>query len=76
MNRKMRNKQSDVIVNTNDKRRTKNLSIGSTSSLHLVYIRNFGKGSLWLKGRIVNNHGPVTWLVKLDDGQVIQRHAY
>ena len=40
-----------------------------------VYIRNFGQGSIWWKGKIVNRHGPLTWLMELEDGRVIQRHA-
>ena len=32
-----------------------------------MYIRNFGQGSYWLKGVIVNRHGPLTWLVRMND---------
>ena len=40
-----------------------------------VYVRNFGQGSYWVKGCVVNQHGPLTWLVKMEDGRVIPRHA-
>ena len=70
INKKIRAKQSDIVRNSSPKRGNKYLKIGSD-----VYICNFGVGSYWLKGKVVYNHGPVTWLVKLKDRKTIQRHS-
>ena len=40
-----------------------------------VFISNFGVGSRWISGVIVNASGPVTWLIKLEDGKTVIRHA-
>ena len=40
----------------------------------LVYIRNFGKGDPWLKGVIQERTGPVSFRIKLENGQIIKRH--
>ena len=40
-----------------------------------VFIRNFGVGSRWISGVIVNSSGPLTWLIKLEDGKTVIWHA-
>ena len=40
-----------------------------------VFIRNFGVGSRLISGVIVNSSGPLTWLIKLEDGKTVIRHA-
>ena len=68
--RHVREHQSQMVKNSS-KRHKKELEIGNK-----VYIRNFGQGSYWLKGVIVNRHGPLTWLVRMNEGnRIIQRHA-
>lgn len=39
-----------------------------------VYSKNFGQGPKWTPGRIAEPSGPVSFLVKLGNGQVIRRH--
>ena len=39
-----------------------------------VYIRNFGTGQRWLPGVIQQSIGPVSFLVKLSNGQLVRRH--
>ena len=40
-----------------------------------VFIHNFGVGSRWISGVIVNSSGPLTWLIKLEDGKTLIQHA-
>ena len=40
-----------------------------------VFIHNFGVGLRWISGLIVNSNGPLTWLIKLKDGNTLIRHA-
>ena len=40
----------------------------------LVYVRNFGQGTTWMQGTIVQAHGPVAYTVSLEDGRVVRRH--
>ena len=68
LGRRVREKQSNMFGGA--RRRLRELSVGM-----IVYVRNFGQGSLWWKGRIENMHGPLTWVVRLEDGRLIQRHA-
>ena len=41
----------------------------------LVYARNFRPGEAWLPGCIMETKGPVSFLVKLQDGRVLKRHV-
>ena len=69
LERKIRSKQSSFADDPTRRIR---------SELHLkapVFIRNFGQGSKWWRGTIVNRSGPVTWLIEVDDGRIIQRHT-
>ena len=68
LDRQIREKMSSVV----DRPKTNRIDL---QLLDPVYVRNFGQGSLWWKGKIVNRHGPVTWLIELTDGRVIQRHV-
>ena len=38
-----------------------------------VYARNFGTGSTWILGEIVETSGPVSFVVKCGDGKLIRR---
>ena len=39
-----------------------------------VYVRNFGQGTTWMQGTIVQARGPVAYTVSLEDGRVVRRH--
>jgi len=41
----------------------------------MVYARNFGSGSQWLHGTVVEVTGPLSYKVKLPDGRVLRRHV-
>ena len=55
--------------------RAQNRRMREFSNGQEVFIRNFGVGSRWISGVIVNSSGPLTWLIKLEDGKTITRHA-
>ena len=40
----------------------------------LVYARNFGSGHTWIPGQIVERSGPVSFMVKCSDGNLVRRH--
>ena len=40
----------------------------------LVFARNFRPGTPWLSGQVVKVSGPVSFEVKLTDGQIVRRH--
>ena len=68
VNREM---QTTISNTCNNKNRSKGESLNVEDT---VYVRNFGQGSIWWEGKIINRQGPLTWLVKLTDGRIIQRH--
>ncbi len=37
--------------------------------------RNFRPGLLWIGGRIIQVTGPVSYLIELDNGNIVRRHA-
>ena len=39
-----------------------------------VYVRNFSSGPCWLPGVVVSQSGPVSFVVKLQDGRTVRRH--
>ena len=55
--------------------RAQNRRMREFSNGQEVFIRNFGVGSRWISGVIVNSSGPLTWLIKLEDGKTVIRHA-
>ena len=55
--------------------RAQNRRMREFSNGQEVFIRNFGVGSRWISGVIVNSSGPVTWLIKLEDGKTVIGHA-
>ena len=55
--------------------RAQNRRMREFSNGQEVFIRNFGVGSRWISGVIVNSSGPLTWLIKLEDGKTLIRHA-
>ena len=70
IDRKMREKRSQMVDRNSVGRKMKTFKQNDH-----VYVRNFGQGSIWWSGKVVNRHGPVTWLVELKDGRNIQRHV-
>ena len=65
----MEKNRNDMICRAQN-RRMREFSNGQE-----VFIRNFGVGSRWISGVIVNSSGPLTWLIKLEDGKTVIRHA-
>ena len=55
--------------------RAQNRRMRECSDGQEVFIRNFGVGSRWISEGIVNSSGPVTWLIKLEDGKTVIGHA-
>ena len=51
--------------------RTQNRRMREFSNGQNVFIHNFGVGSRWISGVIVNSHGPLTWSIKLEDGKMV-----
>ena len=51
--------------------RTQNRRMREFSNGQKVFIHNFGVGSRWISGVIVNSHGPLTWSIKLEDGKMV-----
>ena len=51
--------------------RAQNRRMREFSNGQEVFICNFGVGSRWISGVIVNSSGPLTWLIKLDGKMVI-----
>ena len=41
-----------------------------------VYVTNFSSGPCWLPGVVVNESGPVSFIVKLLDDRTVRRHQY
>ena len=39
-----------------------------------IFMRNFGPGNSWLPGKVVQQRGPLSYLVKLEDGRYFRRH--
>ena len=65
----MEKNRNDMICRAQN-RRMRELSNGLD-----VFIRNFGVGSRWISGVIVNSNGPLIWLIKLEDGKMVIQHA-
>ena len=40
----------------------------------MVYARNYGVGQTWSPGVIIGVDGPVSFVVKLEDGRIWRRH--
>ena len=65
----MEKNRNDMICRAQN-RRMREFSNGQE-----VFIRNFGVGSRWISGAIVNSSRPLTRLIKLEDGKTVIRHA-
>ena len=65
----MEKNRNDMICRAQN-RRMREFSNGQE-----IFIRNFGVGTRWISGVIVNSSGPLTWLIKLEDGKTVTRHA-
>ena len=39
-----------------------------------MIVRNFATGALWLQGTVVNVTGPLSYVIRLTNGQVVRRH--
>ena len=40
----------------------------------IVFVRDFPTGNKWLPGTVTQSKGPLSFLIKLDDGHVIRHH--
>ena len=40
----------------------------------LVYVKNYGRGNIWIKGSIEKVLGTRNYRVKMEDGSILQRH--
>ena len=39
-----------------------------------IFMRNFGPGNSWLSGKVVQQRGPLSYLVKFEDGRYFRHH--
>ena len=39
-----------------------------------MFCENLSRGDRWLAGCIIQKHGPLSYMIKLPDGQIIRRH--
>jgi hypothetical protein len=53
-----------------DRLAVRTFTVGQT-----VNVKNFARGSKWLPGVVVQVTGPLSYMVKLQDGRVIKRHV-
>ena len=64
----MEKNRNDMICRAQN-RRMREFSNGQE-----VFIRNFGVGSRWISGVIVNSSGPLTWLIKLNSNSTCRSY--
>ena len=64
----MEKNRNDMICRAQNRRTTK------FSNGQEVFIRNFGVGSRWISGVIVNSSGPLTWLIKLNSNSTCRSY--
>ena len=62
-------KQEDQKARYDKKAKSRTFHVGNH-----VFVKNFGAGSKWLPGKIVNMSGPVSFLVELEDGRSRRCH--
>ena len=62
-------KQEDQKARHDKKAKVRTFHVGNH-----VFVKNFGAGSKWLRGKIVNMSGPVSFLVELEDGRSRRCH--
>ena len=62
--------QQKQVESHNMHAKDRTLRVGET-----VFVRNFDGKSKWLCGVIVEQTGPVSFRVRLDDGRVVRRHV-
>ena len=67
---KVRNKQLLQKTQHDKKSKPRVFAIGTK-----VLLRNFSAGPKWIVGTIVNSRGPVSYMVRLANGQDVRRHV-
>ena len=67
---KVHNKQADQKQYSDDRRHSRVFSVDQE-----VMVRNFREGDKWTSGKIVDQLGPVSYLVQCSDGSMWQRHV-
>ena len=66
----MREKQSQQI-----KTHDQHCSVREFQPGQMVWVRSWRAGPKWVRGRVVHRRGPVTYLVKVKDGELWSRHV-
>ena len=69
VNRRVNEKQADQIAYHDRKARERSFKIGQR-----VVVRNQIPGRPWVPGIVAEVQGPLTYLVRLDTGQIWKRH--
>ena len=69
MNSKVQMKQQTQKFNHDRRARSLTLQVGDKVNIH-----NFPAGNGWLPGIIEEETGPLSFRIKLQDGQVVRRH--
>ena len=66
---RIRRKQSEQKQNHDNRARNR-----SFSTQQDVYVRNFGTGPQWIRAQIREQHGPLSFTCRLQDGRIVKRH--
>ena len=69
MSSKIQKKQQTQKFNHDQRARSRTLQVGDT-----VNVRNFPTGDGWLPGIIMEENGPLSFQIKLQDGRMVRRH--
>ena len=69
VNKRVEHRQFQQKVGHDSSARKRNLAKGDT-----VFAQNFGTGSRWLPAVIQEVTGPVSFLVRLENGRLVRRH--
>ena len=67
---KVHNKQADQKQYSDNRRHSRVFSVDQE-----VMVRNFREGDKWTSGKIVDQLGPVSYLVQCSDGSMWRRHV-
>ena len=66
---RVRRKQSEQKQHHDNKARNR-----SFSTQQDAYVRNFGTSSQWIRAQIREQHGPLSFTCRLQDGRIVKRH--
>ena len=64
------NKQADQKLDSDNRQHSRIFSVDQE-----VMVRNLGEGDKWIFGKVVDQLGPVSYLVQCSDGSMWQRHV-